>query len=466
MLTPSLDVLPWLAAFAPAFTTPSFQHLLVLFAGTVLTPGARTVTAALRVLGLDTGDFSQYHSFFNRARWRPLHLSRLLFALLVRSFLTPEAPLIVLVDEHLERRRARKLPFRGLYRDPVRSSKGHRVLTWGIRWLVFALLVPVPWSTRAWALPFLVLPLLNEKLCQRLKRKHHTVVEVTARCVAHFRRWCPDRELVVVGDGTYAAVPLANHCRQLQPAVRFVSRLRLDAALHDFPAPRKPGQRGKTPRKGRRLPKLSEVLTAPTTRWQRVTLRWYGQPEKTLELATGTCLWYRATHAPTPLRWVLVRSPDGDPQPITPGACFCTDPEVTPEQLLTWFIGRWNIEVTFAELRAHLGFETQRYWSARATARVTPCLFGAFSVVVLIAKALHPKQLPVPQTAWYRKEEATFADALAAVRRYLWQALCPLPPASPAERNGKDTTCVDPDEVQQIPRTLWRQLQQVLCYAN
>ena len=148
MLTPSVDVLPCLAVFAAAMTAPTFQHLVVLFAGTVLTPGARTVTAALRVLGRTEGDPSQYESFFNRARWCPMLLARLLLHLLVRSFLAPEAPVIVLVDEHLERRRARKLPYRGVYRDPVRSAAGQLVLAWGIRWLVFALLVPVPWSRR------------------------------------------------------------------------------------------------------------------------------------------------------------------------------------------------------------------------------------------------------------------------------------------------------------------------------
>jgi hypothetical protein len=463
MLTPSVEVLPWLALFASSMTAPSFHHLLVLFTGTVLTPGARTVTAALRVLGVDTGNFSQYHSFFNRARWCPMLLSRLLLALLIRAFLAPGAPLIVLVDEHLERRRARKLAYRGLYRDPVRSAVGRVVLAWGIRWLVFALLVPVPWSRRGWALPFLVLPLLNEKLCQRLKRKHHTVVEVTGWCIGHLRRWQPERPLVLVGDGTYAAVPLANRCRNLQPAVTFVSRLRLDAALHAFPAPRAPGQRGKTPTKGPRLPKLSEVLTDPHTVWRRVSLCWYGQETRTVEVATGEALWYRGGQAPTPLRWVLVRSPEGEAHPITPGACFSTERAATPEQLLAWFIGRWNIEVTFAEIRAHLGFETQRYWSRQATGRVTPCLFGAFSLVVLIAKELHPERLPVPQSAWYPKEEATFADALAAVRRYLWQVLSPPPVRAPWREM---TTWAEQADVALIPGAVWRQLQQVACYAT
>src|SRR5581483_7062313 len=367
MLTPSLDVLPFFAVFAPAMTAPSFQHLLVLFCGAVLAPGARMVTTALRALGRHSGNFSQYHSFFNRARWSPMLLSRLLLGLLVQTFLASDAPLIVLVDEHLERRRARRIPYRGVYRDPTRSSAGRLVFAWGIRWLVFALLVPVPWSRRGWALPFMVIPLLNEKLCQRLRRRHHTVTEVTGLCIGHLRRWQPQRPLVLVGDGTFAAVSLSNRCRKLRPAVQFVSRLRWDAVLHAFPEPRPAGKRGRTPTKGGRLPKLCEVMADPKTPWRRATLRWYGGQSKSVELATGECLWYRGGQEPTPIRWVIIRSPEGDLHPVEPTACFSTDREAAPEQIVAWFVLRWNIEVTFAEVRAHLGFETQRHRSSLAT---------------------------------------------------------------------------------------------------
>jgi hypothetical protein len=462
MLTPSLEVLPWLAAFASAMTAPSFQNLLVLFGGAVLAPGARLVTTSLRALGRPTGNFSRYHSFFNRARWCPLLLSRLLLALLVRTFLAPNAPLIVIVDEHLERRRARQLPYRGVYRDPVRSNAGRVVLAWGIRWLVFALLVPVPWSPRGWALPFLVVPLLNEKLCQRLQRQHHTSVEVAGLCLGHLRRWQPHRPVLFLGDGTFATVPLANRCRRL-PAVQFVSRLRWDAVLHAFPEPPPPGKRGRKPTKGPRLPKLSEVRDDPKTPWRQVTLRWYGGQLRCVEITTGTCLWYRGGQPPVPLRWVIVRSPAADPQPLEPTACFCTDAAATPEQIVEGFVLRWNIEVTFAEIRAHLGFETQRYWSQRATNRVTPCLFGLFSLVVVAAQQLHPERLPLRQSSWYPKDEATFADALAAVRRYLWQALTP---ALPRALRREFVTCAAQVDVSLIPGAVWRQLQEVACYAS
>lgn len=466
MRTPSTTVLPWLACFAVGFTVPSFQHLLVLFAGTVLTSGPRTVTAALRVLGSQVGDFSQYHSFFNRAHWCSMRLSRLLLDQLIQRFLGPQDPLLIVVDEHLERRRSRKVPFRGIYRDPVRSSVGQPVLAWGIRWLVFALVVPVPWVRRRWALPFLVLPLLNEKLCTRLGRRHQTVVQVTALCVTHLRRWQPHRELVLIGDGTYAAVPLANRCRQQTAPVALVSRLRLDAVLHAFPGPRPAGKRGKAPAKGERLPQLHAVLTAPHTVWHRATLTWYGGRPKTVEYATETALWYRGGHAPVPLRWVLVRSVAEDRQPLTPSAYFCTDLQVLPGQVLEWFVLRWNIEVTFAEVRAHLGFETQRYWARLSTHRVTPCLFGTFSLVVWRAQQLHPERLPLPQSAWYHKEEASFADALAAVRGELWHVLGGMPRSPVRVAPGQCVNSPLTPEVTPIPTILWHQLQYLVCYAT
>jgi hypothetical protein len=460
MLTPSREILPWFDTFARAMTAPTFQNALVLFCGTVLASGPRTVTAALRALGLAEQSFCKYHRFFSRAEWSPLFLSRLLLDLLVRTFLPPHAPLLVVADETLERRRGPKVAYRGLFRDPIRSTASQVQYAWGIRWLVLALVVPVPWSRRPWALPFVVVPLLSEKLCQRLKRKHRTVVEVLGDLMAHLGRWYPQRRWVLVGDGTFAAVPLAHRCQHAPADLCLVSRLRLDAALHDFPAPRRPGQRGPTPKKGLRLPSLAHQLTDPATEWERVQVRWYGGEWRTLEVATGVCLWYRGGHPPVPLRWVLVRSPEGDPHPLTPGAVFATDPALTPVQVLTFFIARWNIEVTFAEVRAHLGFETQRHWSRRAVGRLIPCLFGVFSLVVVMAKLAYPEGLPVPRSRWYVKEEATFADVLAAVRRTLWGALTPAAPPAPLFVASGET----PD-VYLIPGPLWRQLQQVACYA-
>lgn len=450
MPTPSPAIIQILQVFAPAFTAPTFANALVLLYGTILTMGRRTVAAALRAVGLaDHPHFGTYHRVLNRARWSPLQLSRLLLGLLVATVLAPDAPLILLVDETLERRRGPRIAWRGYFRDPIRSAVGKAATSPGIRWLCVALLVPLPWSTRPWALPVLTVPALAPATSKKLGKRHRTVVERTQVLLRLVRRWQPDRELILVGDGTYAAVPLGHTCRQLPGRVRLVSRLRLDAALYVPPAPQPPSKRGPKPKKGTRQPALAARLTAPATIWQATTLPWYGGQEKAFDVTSGTALWPRAGAPPLPIRWVLLRDPHGC---FPPTALFCTDPDALPAQIVAWFIGRWNIEVTFEEVRAHLGVETQRHWSTRARGRTTPCLLGLFSLIVLLALALHPQALPTRAAAWYHKPEATFADALAAVRRHLWASW-----NCAASRIDSDTT--------PIPRALWQRLHEAVCYA-
>jgi hypothetical protein len=263
------------------------------------------------------------------------------------------------------------------------------------------------------------------------------------------RCWQPDREIVLVGDGTYAAVPLIQCCQRLKGPVKLVSRLRLDACLHDFPGPQPKGKRGPKPKKGARQPSLQARLANPKTRWQRLRVLWYGGREKEIEIVTGVSLWYRRGLDPVPIRWVLLRCPEDS---FAPQAFFCSDPTISAESTIIWFIGRWNIEVTFEELRAHMGFETQRQWSDKAIERTTPCLFGIFSLVVLMAKVLYPKRLPISQASWYPKEEATFSDALAAVRNHLWHSM-------------NYSTSSEEADMLLIPQTTLLSLLEMACYS-
>ena len=170
---------------------------------------------------------------------------------------------------------------------------------------------------------------------------------------------------------------------------------------------------------GHRLPALETILQDSETVWQKLTLNWYGEGERTLEVCTGTALWDRYGYDPLPIRWVLTRDPQ-DKRP--PKAIFSTDPTQTAEQIICDEISRWSVEVTFEEGRAHLGIETQRQWSDLAIERSTPLLFGLYSLVALFGQALHPDgQIPLAQTAWYRKPSSTFRDVLALVRRHLWR---------------------------------------------
>lgn len=449
MPAPAPAIVTLLATFAPAFTARTFARARVLLSGTLLAVGPRTVAAALRAVGRgDDPHFGAYHRVLSRARWSPLTLSRLLLDLLVATCLAPNAPLLLVVDETLERRRGRKIVWRSWFRDPLRSGAGTPVLSQGVRWLCVALLVPVPWSTRPWACPFLTVPVLAPATSAKLGKPHRTTVDRTQTLVRLVRRWQPGREVVLIGDGGFAATPLGHTCRTL-PRTTLVTRLRLDAALYDPPTPPLPGKRGPKPKKGPRQPSLKARLADPATTWRPATVAWYGGQAKTLEMATATARWHRSGTDPLPIRWVLLRDPAGK---LPPAALCCTDLTVAAVQVVEWFVLRWNIEVTFEEARAHLGLETQRQWSTRAMGRTTPCLLGLFSLVVLLAQTLHPDRLPIRQTAWYAKEEATFADALAAVRRHLRHA--------PNYEESAATADLIP-----IPRPLWNSLTDLLAYA-
>jgi hypothetical protein len=197
-----------------------------------------------------------------------------------------------------------------------------------------------------------------------------------------------------------------------------ITRLRLDAGLYNPPPQRRPGQIGRPRRVGNRQSTLKQRLADPRTRWCRLLVTgWYGRGERMLETVSGTALWNNPGHR-VPIRYVLVRDPEGK---LEPQAFLCTDLNADPLDILRWFVRRWSIEVTFAEVRRHLGVETQRQWSDMAIARSTPFLLGLFSLITLWANDLYAAQSPVVRAAgWYRKSLPTFSDTIASVRRQLW----------------------------------------------
>ena len=419
MLSLSPEVVQLLSIFTIGVTGPTLVKMAILLQGTILASGRRTITAALRVMGLsDDQEFSKYHHVFNRAKWSPWVLSKGVLSLLVNTCLPPGTALVLLIDDTLERRRGDKIKYKGWFRDPLRSTAKRVSTSLGIRWLCVALAVTVPWSSRPWALPFILVPVLSPQVSQKLGKKHRSLLDWSEYLVVKIRRWQPDRPIILVGDGAFATMPLLQRCQRKHIKVTLVARMRFDAVLHQPPGPQPDSKPGPKPKKGARLPNPEAYLHDPTTSWTQLEVAWYGGQRKTVEIATGQCLWYRRGLDPAPIRWVLVRCPTD--KSFKPFPLLCADPEAAASQIVEWFVMRWNIEVTFEEIRAHLGFETQRHWSDKAIERTAPALFGLFSLVTLLAIQLHPEQLPLQSTAWYQKEEATFSDALAAVRRHLW----------------------------------------------
>ncbi len=439
-------------AFEPLFSNCIWPQVQVLLVGAILAPGKRTVTAALRIMGLSAEKhFQNYHRVLNRAAWSSLEAARILLGLLVTVFV-PRGPIIMGLDDTLERRRGAKIKTKGIYRDPVRSSHSHFVKASGLRWLSLMLLVTIPWAKRIWALPFLTALAPSERYSKTYKRQHKKLTDWAWQMLLQARRWLRHRLLVVVADGSFAAISLLFNAQQLVEPICMITRLRLDAALYE-PAPsRKPGQMGRTRVKGKRLPTLEEVLKNPKTKWTRVTLpQWYSEGRRVIEIASATAVWYHSGEPALPMRWVLIRDPKNK---FEPQALLCTDLTVKPLQIVKWFVMRWRLEVTFEEVRAHLGFETQRQWSDLAIARSTPSILGLFSLVTLMAhQQTQAGQLLVRQDAWYQKSLPTFSDALAVVRQRWWQ------------RMGFQTSLSQSD-MQKVPNILLQRMADALCYAT
>lgn len=190
-----------LAPFVPLFSERVWRQAQALLAGTILAPGKRTVTAALRVMGLGQNkQFHRYHRVLNRAKWSGREAARVLLGLLVGAF-APDGPLVVGVDETLERRWGKKIAAKGIYRDPVRSSHGHFVKASGLRWVCLMILVPIPWAGRVWALPFLSVLAPSERYAaERGKKRHKKLTDWARQSLFLVRRWWPEREIVAVAD--------------------------------------------------------------------------------------------------------------------------------------------------------------------------------------------------------------------------------------------------------------------------
>lgn len=265
------------------------------------------------------------------------------------------------------------------------------------------------------------------------------------------RHWYPQREIYVVADSSFATFVFLSSLIQMSAPIQVISRLRLDAELWQ-PAPhRQPGQIGRPRIIGPRLPSLCLVLDDGSTLWQTVILSdWYGQPNYSLEITSNTAVWYKTGMPPVPIRWVLLRDPQGQHEPQ---ALLCTDLKATPLEILQWFRQRWQVEVTFEEVRAHLGLETQRQWSKKAILRTTPALLALFSIVTVFAHQLQLESpLVCPKTAWYSKKQPTFVDALALVRQRLWEV-------------QTFPTSTHKTHVIKVPAQLFHTWSHLLCYA-
>lgn len=443
-------MIPILTEFAPViYGISTWYKVEVLVTGAILTTGKRTVSAALRVMGMgQEKNYAKYHHVLNRAVWSGQEASGVLLRLLLKTFAKRDEPLVFGIDETIERRRGEKISARGIYRDPVRSSHSHFVKASGLRWMWLMWLTEVSWAQRVWALPFFTVLAPSERYYTERKRAHKRLTDWARQMVLQLRRWLPEQALIVVGDSTYAALDFLHHCQKLVHPVTVITRLRLDAALYE-PAPTYSGK-GRPRKKGQRLPTPHQVLENKTTLWTRLKVVWYDRQEREIEFCCTTAVWFHYGLPAVSIRYVLIRDLA---QKFAPQALLSTDLTLPPEQILTYFIRRWQMETTFQQARTHLGVETQRQWSDKAITRTTPILMGLFSLVTLLANALFLREGIMPRSAaWYSKTLPTFSDALALVRSRLW--------AYWTFHISPD----DPDMVK-VPRILLERFTDLLAYA-
>jgi hypothetical protein len=403
-------------SFSVAFTQPTFQRVLLLAGGTLMTFGQRTVSAVLWTLRqVLNGHPSTYHRVFSRATWSLWPLGKTL-ARAVLAYVPLDEPVLVPMDDTTAQHRGKRVYGKGCHHDAVRSAHQHVVYRWGHRWIVLAISVHFPFTSRRWALPVLAALYRPKDLNDLEGHRHKTAPEIARQLMAVLIHWFPQRRFVFLGDGGYASHDLARFCHRHRRHATLISRYHGDANLYG-PAPKRRRARGRPRIKGRRLPSPQKVVAS--RRLTMATVGWYGGGDRHVALTSDMGYWYKGGRGVVPVRWVFVRDRQGTHRDEY---FYTTDLSLTAVQIVTWFTARWAIETTFQEMRAHLGFETPRQYVAKSVLRTAPCLLGLFSVTCLIfAEHARSHRIRMKQTLTYVKAEPTFSDAIATVRRLFWQ---------------------------------------------
>lgn len=401
-LVTSFNVL--LQALSPVMTAPSFQTWLTLVTGWIFAR-RRTVTHMIVAAGA-VGDkhFSSFHRLFSQASWSLDNLGLAVFGLL-RPWL---GDVIFLgVDDTLARKRGLKMFGTGMHVDPLLSSRGYTVTNWGHCWVVLSVLVEFPiWPGRYFSLPILFRLYLNKKKAKKCRKAYRSKPQLAMEMIELLCNAHKNQRFHLVGDSAYGGQSILG---ALPDNADLTSRAVLDARLYEAPPARKPGQRGRSRRRGKKLPTPKEMLAR---RCRRIELSIYGRTE-----------WARVADAEArmfavperALRIVAVEALVGG---RGMEAFYSTVVHATAEEVLTWYSMRWSVEVTFHDTKQHLGFEEPQGWSPKAVQRTAPMAMLLYTLIVhwyALDGRRHDSLSVLP---WYtRKSRASFADMLATLKR-------------------------------------------------
>jgi hypothetical protein len=408
---------PLLSRFSIAFTKPTFQRAMVLLVGFVLTAARRSVTRTLwTVRSLSSGHFGNYHRVFSRARWSLWTLAKVLAAA-VLELVPADQPAVCTVDDTTCQHRGKQVYGKARHRDPLRSTRTHNVWIWGHLWVVLAINVKFPFCSRPWALPVLCALYRTKELNEREGREHKTPIVLARQLIGTLLHWFPDRHFVLVGDGHYASHELARFCWKHRRRLTLVSLFHPHAHLCQTPPPRGKGQMGRRRIRGAKLPCPQEAVKS--AKRKRSTVSWYGGKKRRVEFVSQTAHWYKPADGLVPVRWVFVHDLSGTHEDRY---IYSTDPTLSPSRIISLYTGRWSIEVTFQETKQQLGLATPRNRKDKSVLRTVPCLLGLYSLVSILfhrhSEGRTPQATSFP---WYTKNQVTFSDALASIRRLLWE---------------------------------------------
>ena len=432
-------VQPLVRSFRPCFTAPGFRHFVRLLSGWILLRGSHTISRVLQASCVLAGrrHHAAFYRFLSEGRWALDELGRVLLRLL-QPWLSDR--LVVIVDDTLCPKSGAQLFGAGMHFDATRSRIGRKridAFRFGHNWVVLAVWVACPWRPDSgWALPVLFRLYRPKASCAKSSYRKRS--DLAAEMIRRLASWLTkDQRMYVVGDGAYCCRTVLQ---ALPSRVFMVGHLRLDAALYELP--RGLRRRGRPQRKGYRIASPRHRLDNKEG-WRDVEMGLYGTSVQ-LEIWTAVCLWYPSA-GNRPVCVVGTRDPKSRFQPR---AFVCTDPELEPGEILALYGHRWQIEVTFRDIKQELGFgdprngwwrrrhgsradpkrratQQQRRRGAAAVLRTAPLAGITYALVVRWYLQHGQPKRDVARARkyapWYRsKRHPSFSDMLAVLRRRIW----------------------------------------------
>jgi hypothetical protein len=389
----------------------------VLWLGAILTTGRRTITNLLRTVRPHAeGHVSSYHRVFSQRRWSAWELARRLLAFLL-THVAPAGPVLLAADDTVAERPGSKVFGKGRHRDGVRSTHRYTAYRWGHKWVVLSVLVKFPFATRPWALPVLVALYRGPEWAQAHGTRHKTPAHLARLLLARVVRWFPDRHFIVVGDSGYGTSATARFCQQHHQHLTLVSKFYGDAALYEPAPPRTRHTIGRPRIKGQKLASPHEVV-ANTPQRTSLKVAWYGGGTRDIAVVTGTGHWYRIGEALVEVRWVYVHDRTGTHRDEY---FFTTDTTMRPQQVVESYTQRWSMETTFQECREYLKVESTKGYCQATVLRLTPCLFGLYTAIVLLYLQLPQTSRTLRAVFWKGKTTVTFSDMMTCVRHATWE---------------------------------------------